>query len=515
MEFKLNKEEILTAETILSTVQEQSVELDYVLPDYYPEIFKIIKCIVTPRAASYSLNGNKLTYDISVSVKVLYCAEGSSAVKVIEQKLMYTKTAEMGRAGENPNVTINMRTDYVNCRAVNQRRIDIRGAVSAEILVTDVSRSELISDAFGMDICVKKIPVSFPVNRLFTTKQISVSEELELGMSKPSIDSIIFFDAAVSSTDKKVIANKMVAKGELCINMLYTYSDGDSAGIEPMQFTLPFSQIIDFDGIDERFDCFVDADILSCEAEPKADGEGNTKVVDCNISLMIKCSAYRTASVELAVDEYSTKYGCSHSVSTVKIESMPQYINYSGIIRSSVDTADTIDCVYCARCSIKSFTAVYDKESGSIKIDGTAIYNIIVRGEDGMAASIDKEDAFTLNTPVDNLTESCSINVKVIPLTYSYSISSGNSVDIKTDIKVCGTASCIETVNGLSDIFIDENTIYEHDDNCAVKLYFASAGESLWDIAKRYKASEDAISEENDVDSSNITDNCMLIIPML
>lgn len=515
MEFKLNKEEILTAETILSTVQEQSVELDYVLPDYYPEIFKIIKCIVTPRAASYSLNGNKLTYDISVSVKVLYCAEGSSAVKVIEQKLMYTKTAEMGRAGENPNVTINMRTDYVNCRAVNQRRIDIRGAVSAEILVTDVSRSELISDAFGMDICVKKIPISFPVNRLFTTKQISVAEDLELGMSKPSIDSIIFFDAAVSSTDKKVIANKMVAKGELCINMLYTYSDGDNAGIEPMQFTLPFSQIIDFDGIDERFDCFVDADILSCEAEPKADGEGNTKVVDCNISLMIKCSAYRTASVELAVDEYSTKYGCSHSVSTVKIESMPQYINYSGIIRSSVETADTIDCVYCARCSIKSFTSAFDKESGSIKIDGTAIYNIIVCGEDGMATSADKEDAFTLSIPADELSENCSISVKVIPLTCSYSISSGNSVDIKTDIKVCGTASCIETVDGLSDIFIDENTIYEHDDNCAVKLYFASAGESLWDIAKRYKASEDAISEENDVDSSNIADNCMLIIPML
>lgn len=515
MEFKLNKEEILTAETILSTVQEQSVELDYVLPDYYPEIFKIIKCIVTPRAASYSLNGNKLTYDISVSVKVLYCAEGSSAVKVVEQKLMYTKTAETGRAGENPNVSINMRTDYINCRAVNQRRIDIRGAVSAEILVTDVNRSELISDAFGMNVCVKKIPVSYPVNRLFTTKQISVAEDLELGMSKPSIDSIIFFDAAVSSTDKKVIANKMVAKGELCINMLYTYSDGDNTGIEPMQFTLPFSQIVDFDGVDERFDCFVDADILSCEAEPKADGEGNTKIVECNISLMIKCSAYRTASVELAVDEYSTEYASNHTVSTVKIESMPQYINYSGIIRTSVDTGEAIDCVYCARCGIKNYTASYDSENGGIRLDGTAAYTVIVRGEDGMAASYDKEDTFTVNIPSDELSENCNIAVKVIPLTCSYSISSGSTVEIKTDIKVCGMASCMESVDGLSDIFVDEGTKYEPNDQCAVKLYFASAGESLWDIAKRYRASEEAISEENDIDSDSISQGCMLIIPML
>ena len=36
MELKLNKEEILMSEPILSTKQEQAVELDYVLPRLLP-----------------------------------------------------------------------------------------------------------------------------------------------------------------------------------------------------------------------------------------------------------------------------------------------------------------------------------------------------------------------------------------------------------------------------------------------------------------------------------------------
>ena len=43
MELKVNKEEICASETALKTKQEQALELDYVLPDYYPEIFKILK----------------------------------------------------------------------------------------------------------------------------------------------------------------------------------------------------------------------------------------------------------------------------------------------------------------------------------------------------------------------------------------------------------------------------------------------------------------------------------------
>ena len=41
MELKVNREVISVCEELYSGVQEQSTELDYILPDYFPEIFRI------------------------------------------------------------------------------------------------------------------------------------------------------------------------------------------------------------------------------------------------------------------------------------------------------------------------------------------------------------------------------------------------------------------------------------------------------------------------------------------
>ena len=77
MELKLNKEIVSVKEAIFDGMQEQSVELDYILPDYYPEIFKLIKCQMCPKIVSYSINGDRVTYELVVQLRVMYCSEES------------------------------------------------------------------------------------------------------------------------------------------------------------------------------------------------------------------------------------------------------------------------------------------------------------------------------------------------------------------------------------------------------------------------------------------------------
>ena len=43
------------AETIM---QEQSVELDYILPDYYPDVCKLIKCFGKPSILNESVSAH-------------------------------------------------------------------------------------------------------------------------------------------------------------------------------------------------------------------------------------------------------------------------------------------------------------------------------------------------------------------------------------------------------------------------------------------------------------------------
>lgn len=513
MELKVNKEEICASETALKTKQEQALELDYVLPDYYPEIFKILKCFTVPRISSYNVSGSTLSYEITVNIRVLYCSENSTDIQTIEQKLVFTKSADLDKICENPEINIVPSVDYINCRAVNQRRIDIRGAVSSIICVTDMCRSEVISDAFGMDIQLRKIPVTYPVNRLFASKKISVNEEFELGISKPEINSVIYCGASVASTDKKVIANKMVAKGEVLVNIFYTCSDGK---VESMQFSLPFSQIVDIEGIDERFDCHVDADILACEVNPRSDGDGKTKIAECSLEIMIKCSACRMITAELAVDEFSSKYETSDSRAEVKIDRMPQWINTNAIAKASVKSSgDAIDCVYGVQTDVKNCSFTADTESGGIIASGTALYTMIACSEEGKVVFIDKEEPFTFNIPAENITPDCIFNLKAVPVSCSYNITSDGTADIKAEFKISGSICCSEVITGLTDISADETAEIAHNKDCALKLYFAEPGENVWDIAKHYHASAQAVLDENDLESENVSDNCMLIIPIM
>ena len=86
MEFKLERQTFCAGETVLDTSVEQSVEKDFVLPDYCADIFRILKCVVDTRVLSQTINGGKLTFELGVSARVLYCSEGDSKVNCIVQK---------------------------------------------------------------------------------------------------------------------------------------------------------------------------------------------------------------------------------------------------------------------------------------------------------------------------------------------------------------------------------------------------------------------------------------------
>ena len=48
MEYTLNRESLTTGEIIFDGAEEQPVDLDFSLPDYCPDIQRILKCQVYP-----------------------------------------------------------------------------------------------------------------------------------------------------------------------------------------------------------------------------------------------------------------------------------------------------------------------------------------------------------------------------------------------------------------------------------------------------------------------------------
>lgn len=518
MDFKVNREALSVNEGVYDGVSEQAIELDCILPDYYPDIFKVLKCQLTPTVVSYNTSSDKLTYDAVVLVRVLYITEQGNAVKSIEQRYAYSKTLDFSKSCDNPIVNIRPKVDYVNCRAVNQRRLDIRGAVSCKVKATASRQQQLISDAQGMGIQVKKEMLSYGGQRLHAYKQFTVREEIDIGSGKPEAQSILRYDAAAQLSDYKVIANKIIAKGNAAITMLYAHSENNEngeGGMETVQIMLPISQILDVDGVTDSFECFVTLHVISTELSVKQNEEGENKLLSCEMVLGCSCVAHKAESLQLVTDLYSTGYICDFTMATIKTERMPRIINESFLHKSSVESGDgALECVYDVWCTISNPTCRY-KEPNAMVVSGSLNICVLAKSENSCTICLERSDIFDHVIEIEGLSEDSVFDPDVRVQSVAFSLASTNAVEVRAEISVRGCLYETQSCAAVCEIDVDAAKPKEKEALYALKLYYADKGEGVWDIAKRYSTSVEAIMEENELAKDVLEQRGMLLIPMV
>lgn len=512
MSFKVNREIISSDEVIYDGFQEQAVEFDCILPDYYPNIFKVLKCIVTPCIVSKNISENRINYELVVKANILYQSENSNVVNCIEQKMVFSKSVDAGEELSDAEIRLIPVVDYVNCRAVNQRRLDIRGAISIKISVTGERMQEVISDSYGMNIQLKKEDVSVVGKKLVKEKHISVSEDIDTGYGKPTIKSIIRSDCIVSSVDRKIIANKVIVNGEVRSCLLYCSTEENGNSLEKMEFTLPFSQIMDVEGIDESYDCTVYANILGCELSPKENTEGETKTISAQIDICLAVTAVRKNNIRIVSDAYSTTHPCDCIKSECCVRTSPERCCEIHIEKIIVKTEDNdISSVCDAWSRVKNSSVIVDVGNESITLAIKLSNCVIACDSGGKTVVLDNEHTLEHKFSCKGINDKTTVISDIDIVSVAYNIDDSGNIELKCEVRICVNIRKVYRFNAVTDITIDD-TCEKKQEDYALKMYFADEGETLWDIAKKYSTSIEAIMEENDC-----SENCgkILLIPIV
>ena len=255
MELNLQKQTVSINETIYDGVVEQPLECDVLLPDYCPDIQKILRCEVVPSLLLTAVNGDKLSVD-GMAMAHLYYLDENGCIRHAEYKIPYTRVVELRCAPQNPSVCVTQSVDYFNCRAVSSRRLDMRGAVTMNVRVTGQTEEEVLvaAEGAGLQLCPDTAENACVLPRVM--RQASVREEVELGYGKPAVGAVIRASASAQVTDYKAITGKLVTKGEITVKVVYQCEE-DAKKLEVMEYALPLSQVIDLDGVDEDCSCSV------------------------------------------------------------------------------------------------------------------------------------------------------------------------------------------------------------------------------------------------------------------
>lgn len=514
MDFKVNKETIAINEVVFEGTHEQSVELDCILPDYCPDIFRVIKCVTDSKIVSQNVTDDRVSYEMVVSVRVLYCSEHECAVRCIHQKLNYSRTVEFGKPCSNSTVDIIPKVDYINCRVVNKRRLDIRGAISVKVKVNSIKEQPIICDAFGMNIQLKKVPLNYTITKVCAEKTSVITEDTSVPQSKPPVANVLKYEPTLNITEVKNIADKIVAKGEVCIKLLYN-PDKENPLPETMSFAFPFSQIIDIDNVDNTYNTNVIAEVVSCDITVNPDDSNLMKNITCDVTIRLKCISSKDIITNIITDAYSTTHLCDTQSSNIKITMPPTKLEEQFQLKELLEYNDgEISTICDCWASIKNVSYRIDTENKSINLMGVIQYCILAENTSSMVIIIEKDCGFDYSIPMPILTENTCIEPNLIVNACSYNMNSSKEVSIKADITLSGGVYESNLIQALSDISIDENSKKLRDGDYSIKLYYGIKNEDIWDIAKKYSTSAESVLEENNLDSRILQNDGMILIPI-
>ena len=508
MDYKLIRESFCVKETLLNASYNQAIELDSVLPDYYPEIFKILSLQIKPSVVSHSVNQTKLNYELLAQIKMIYLSEDGT-VSEFSQDLTYNRSADLPYSVKSPCVSISVYTDSESVRVVNKRRVDIRGIVGIDILVTASEQKQAISEAYGSGLQLKKSLITYPSKRLCITKRITVVDEIDMGV-KDAMKTLLRTDACVTGCDKKVLSGKLLTKGEAEVTALYI--EENSCEPTSIKFSVPFSQICDIEGLDDKYDVYISACVLGCDVRPLAKAE--TAMIECELAIALNCLAMKFESAQLAVDAFSTEYETSAEKEKAKIECEPLVLDDSHKTKATLTYSEGgIKSVIGAGANVTKVNVTHNEAANEAIVAGSIKVYAFAKNDADKLICLESTQPFEHKVAL-SCEEFCGAQICACVTSASYSLSSSNAMEVICDIKLSGCIFEANECEYIEGIVIDESSNLKGEDDCALKLYFAQAGESTWSIAKRCHASVAAIAEENDIDGDLITFDGMILIPI-
>lgn len=507
MDLQIIKQNIKTNETALSEQRETAIDLEFTLPDYCPKIERIVKCTLTPRISNVSYTAAGVTADGEACISLLYTAADNMGLFGYETEVQFSKSIDCADC-DRLMITAKARAEYVNCRAVNERKLDIHGAVMISFSGVGGEEVETVvgSDCDKLQLRRERMKAIELCGG--ASKRFVIDEELILPQMSDSIENIIRSDADIEITDLRTVADRAVVKGVLSVSMLYRSASG---GCDTSSQTVPIEQIIDLDNAGEDCICRADAMICSLKLKPFTNAEGECRSVMMSAKVNIDVTACCEKEIEIVSDCYSITHDLDVERKNISLRTFSENLSAVHQLRETLTFPENSLC-RVIDVSCKTTDPDCSFEDGAVRVKGSLVVSVIAEDSDSRCSLFEKtveySHDFNVSCPRD-----MTADFHAVASSCSYSIKSESSIEIRAGINISGTVAADKRVSVITDIAADDDRRKQVGEMPAVILYFAKAGESIWQIAMKYNTAADLIMQANDLAADVLSDARVLMIP--
>lgn len=484
-----------------------TTECDVIVPDSKPDIAKILQLSARVKTTSCETQSDRVIISGTVFFNILYLADNEEkSVKCIDASCAFSNLFQHSGIRENMLTFCDVDVSEVKCNIANCRKLTVKAILGGSVRVFSNYEVELISEISGARTKESSIASTHICSH--ATSTATLTDSFEISQSKSAIQEILKADAKICDTDIKVIDNKAIIKGSLCVTTLY---QGEHC-LDFVETEIPFAQVLDSDGITP--DMITNYDVILSEiyVNSAPDSAGEIRCIDVNAELSFRVIAEKTTQIRCITDAYLPHGALDIKRSVVAVSGIEHTLSNEVNFKERImipESIAPISTVYqlvarpiCEKCEIIGETLVV---SGY-----TEVYILYLSSDENSPVYSHKQNIdFNLELPSPGCSLSPSARCKMRNI--NYVISDERCLEVRGSVGIttrCTRESEAEVVYSI------EEAPYTPEKRASIIISFMSDGRSLWDLAKHYNIDENDILIANAIENeSEIKEGAALIIP--
>lgn len=506
---ELIKETVKVSETVCSGSTQVMADGDVCIPDIKPDMLKILQVDAMSCITDAEVLDGKLNISGRVCVTVLYVPDRENEkVRSVEASFDFSQKVENRKILSEMNPIINSNVERLEFSAINSRKLRIKAVVGIDYEIITINETEIAGgiDSSSAEVKTQTLKMSevCDLNKYL----FSVKENIEVPNGQESINEILKTDVKISDTEYKTVSGKIILKGTACVCVLYT---DDDCNIEFIESEIPFTEVVDADGVTEESICDIDYSIMNISSNVMEDNDGDRRVIALEIDAAAQIKALNNTEIEIISDCYEPFKKTELKKTELKLEESVERPSVQSTLRDIIefpDEAPEVTGVYnvVARPIVLKAELQKNKLLCEGKIEAYILY--LSDSNENPIYSMKKEIPFSYMMDCSFQDESFEPKIKAEIKHVSYNLNAAGELELR-----CILHLNADVVKKQSIEIIDEAEETDMENKGGIIVYFVQNGDTLWETAKRYGVPQQEIIKFNNMEDEELKQGMRLFIP--